>query len=48
MNPIGGIAKTDLRKFLLWAAANRGMPTLESIVHVFTSNSYICNLEVNT
>eukprot|EP00918_Siedleckia_nematoides_P064168 GHVU01139532.1.p1 GENE.GHVU01139532.1~~GHVU01139532.1.p1 ORF type:complete len:682 (-),score=68.81 GHVU01139532.1:5-1807(-) len=32
INPIGGIAKTDLKKFLQWAAENRDMPALESIL----------------
>ncbi len=36
VNPIGGISKTDLKKFLIWASANRGIPSLEAIVKVRT------------
>ena len=32
INPIGGISKVDLRRFLLWAAENKGYPTLAEIV----------------
>jgi len=32
INPIGGVSKIDLKKFLLWAAANRGMKSLEEII----------------
>ena len=32
INPIGGISKTDLRRFLAWAAENKGYPILNEIV----------------
>lgn len=32
INPIGGISKVDLRRFLLWAAENKGYPILAEIV----------------
>ncbi len=32
INPIGGISKVDLRRFLLWAAEHKGYPTLAEIV----------------
>jgi len=32
INPIGGISKTDLKRFLLWASKNRNIPSLESVV----------------
>ena len=31
INPIGGISKTDLRKFLRWGALNLGYPVLAEI-----------------
>lgn len=31
INPIGGIAKIDLKRFLLWGAENLGYPTLRSV-----------------
>jgi NAD+ synthase (glutamine-hydrolysing) len=32
INPIGGISKTDLKKYLLWAAQHKGYPSLKSVV----------------
>jgi NAD+ synthase (glutamine-hydrolysing) len=32
INPIGGIAKTDLKRFLIWASSHRHIPSLESVV----------------
>ena len=32
MNPIGGISKTDLRKFLWWASENVGYSKLKEII----------------
>lgn len=32
INPIGGISKTDLKRFILWAGKNFDMPLLESFV----------------
>lgn len=32
INPIGGISKVDLRRFLRWAAANKGYTTLLDVV----------------
>lgn len=32
INPIGGISKVDLKKFLVWGSANLGYPTLKSVV----------------
>jgi len=32
INPIGGISKTDLKRFLIWATANKNMPALKSVV----------------
>eukprot|EP00474_Spongospora_subterranea_P003759 CRZ04217.1 hypothetical protein [Spongospora subterranea] len=32
INPIGGISKTDLRKFLLWAKSSMGYESLQSIL----------------
>lgn len=31
INPIGGISKTDLRRFLRWAAAQLGFPSLAEV-----------------
>jgi len=31
-NPIGGISKTDLKKFILWAGETFDMPLLESFI----------------
>lgn len=28
INPIGGISKADIRRFLVWGAANLGLPSL--------------------
>lgn len=33
INPIGGISKTDLKRFLLWAADNLGYRSLAGIAH---------------
>ena len=30
INPIGGISKTDLKKFIAWAETNMGLPVLRS------------------
>lgn len=32
INPIGGVSKVDLRRFLRWAAANRGYTALSDVV----------------
>jgi len=32
LNPIGAISKLDLRRFLRWAAAHKGIPTLQRVV----------------
>lgn len=32
INPIGGVSKGDLRRFLAWAAANKGFPVLNEII----------------
>jgi NAD+ synthase (glutamine-hydrolysing) len=32
INPIGGVSKHDLRRFLLWAATHLGFPTLNEVV----------------
>ena len=32
VNRIGGIAKTDLKKFLIWAADHKGIPALKEVV----------------
>jgi NAD+ synthase (glutamine-hydrolysing) len=32
INPIGGVSKTDLRRFLAWAAENKGFPILNEII----------------
>ncbi len=32
INPSGGISKVDLRKFLLWAAREKGWKVLEEVV----------------
>lgn len=32
INPIGGISKTDLRSFLIWAQGNLGYPSLGNII----------------
>ncbi len=32
INPIGGISKVDIRRFLIWAANNKGYSTLHAIV----------------
>ncbi|KAF4627677.1 hypothetical protein G7Y89_g10477 [Cudoniella acicularis] len=32
INPIGGISKTDLKSFILWASTNFEMPTLQSFI----------------
>ena len=31
INPIGGISKTDLRRFLVWGASHLGYPELASV-----------------
>lgn len=37
LNPIGGVGKTLLKKFLLWAATNRQLPALQCIVEAKSS-----------
>eukprot|EP00298_Acanthocystis_sp_HF-20_P016177 c21401_g1_i2.p1 GENE.c21401_g1_i2~~c21401_g1_i2.p1 ORF type:complete len:756 (+),score=324.28 c21401_g1_i2:72-2339(+) len=32
INPIGGISKSDIRRFLAWGATNLGYPTLQGVV----------------
>jgi NAD+ synthase (glutamine-hydrolysing) len=32
VNPIGGISKTDLKRFLRWGATHLGYPTLRAVV----------------
>ena len=32
LNPIGGISKTDLKRFILWASTNFEMPILQSFI----------------
>jgi hypothetical protein len=32
INPIGGISKTDLKRFILWASTNFNLPILQSFI----------------
>jgi len=32
VNPIGGISKTDLKRFLIWASKHKNIPSLEAVV----------------
>ena len=35
LNPIGSFSKIELRKFLIWSAANQGLKTLEEIAKAY-------------
>jgi hypothetical protein len=46
INPIGGISKTDLKRFILWASTNFNLPLLQTFIDAPpTAGEFLLRLE---